>query len=54
MEKTKIDRRFRDVMYLVLCVLLLLYGAYKVQTIALAFEVWEGQSIEVRQGLAAK
>ncbi len=54
MEKTETDRRFRNGFYVGLCLLILAYGTYKAQAIALAFDVWEGQSIEDPEGLAAK
>ena len=54
MEKTETDRRFRNGIYLGMGLLVLAYGGYKAQTVALAFDVWEGQSIEAPEGLAAK
>ncbi len=54
MEKTETDRRFRNGMFAVMCLLLVAYGAYKFRMISLAFSVWDGQVIEVRGGLAAK
>ncbi len=54
MKKTETDRRFRNVMYVVILLLVAAYGVYKFQMISLAFSVWDGQVIDVPEGMAAK
>jgi hypothetical protein len=54
MEKTETDRRFRNLAYGLMVLLLVSYGAFKYQMILLAFDHWEGQELTVEDGLAAK
>ena len=54
MEKTETDRRFRNLVYGGMILLLASYGIYKYQMIVLAFEHWEGQELIVQEDLAAK
>jgi hypothetical protein len=54
MEKTPADRRFRNLMLALIALLVVGYGAYKAQVIAIAFSLWDGQIIEDPQGLSAK